>query len=55
MIPGRSLSGFSEFELIARVSVSGQPTAQSGDWFGSRIVKPAESDAVTLSIERQIP
>jgi len=55
MIPGRSLSGFPEFELIARVSLSGQPIEQSGDWFGTQIVKPAESDAVKLSIERQVP
>jgi len=55
MIPGRSLSGFPEFELIARVSLSGQPIEQSGDWFGAQIVKPAESDAVKLSIERQVP
>jgi len=55
MIPGRSLSGFAEFELIARVSLSGQPIEQSGDWFGAQIVKPAEDDAVRLSIERQVP
>ncbi len=55
MVPGRSLSGFTEFELIARVSVSGGPAAKSGDWFGSRIVKPAESNRVELSIEDQVP
>ena len=55
MIPGRTLSAFDEFELIARVSVSGQPIAQSGDWFGSELVKPAENDAVTLSIAHQVP
>mgnify|MGYP001813486026 CR=1 FL=1 len=38
MIPGRTLSAFPEVELIARVSLSGQPVAQSGDWFGSQIV-----------------
>ena len=55
MVPGRSLSGFAEFELIARVSLSGRPAAQSGDWFGSRIVKPAESNRVELSIQEQVP
>ena len=55
MIPGRALSGFPEIELVARVSVSGQPVAQSGDWFGSEIVKPSENDAVTLSIAQQVP
>jgi cytochrome c-type biogenesis protein CcmH len=55
MVPGRSLSGFAEFELLARVSVSGQPTAQPGDWFGSQIVKPAENGNIELSIDQQIP
>jgi len=55
MIPGRTLSGFTELELIARVSLSGQPVAQSGDWFGSQIVKPAENNNVTLSIAEQVP
>ncbi len=55
MIPGRALSGFAEFELVARVSLSGQPVAQTGDWFGARIVKPAESDRIALSIEQQVP
>ncbi len=55
MVPGRSLSAFAEFELIARVSVSGQPRAQSGDWFGTLLVKPAESNRVDLSIQDQVP
>lgn len=55
MIPGRALSAFAEFELVARVSVSGQPTAQSGDWFGATIVKPAENDRIELSIQQQVP
>ncbi len=55
MVPGRSLSAFAEFELIARVSVSGGPAAKSGDWFGSEIVKPAESNRVELSIQEQVP
>ncbi len=55
MIPGRNLSAFAEFEIIARVSVSGQPIAQSGDWFATAIVKPAENATVTLRIEQQVP
>jgi len=55
MIPGRNLSGFVEFEVVVRVSVSGQPIAQSGDWFASAIVKPAESNEVSLVIEQQVP
>jgi cytochrome c-type biogenesis protein CcmH len=55
MVPGRALSGFAEFELIARISVSGQANAQSGDWFGSKIVKPAENSSIELSIQQQVP
>jgi cytochrome c-type biogenesis protein CcmH len=54
MVPGRELSGFDEFELVARVSVSGQPVSQPGDWFGSVIVKPAESGSISLSIDTPV-
>ena len=54
MIPGRNLSAFAEFEMIARASVSGNPIAQTGDWFGSTIVRPAESAQVSLSISEQV-
>lgn len=54
MVAGRSLSGFEEFELEARVSLSGQPGRQSGDWFGSVLVRPAESGSVSLSIDTQV-
>jgi cytochrome c-type biogenesis protein CcmH len=54
MVPGRNLSAFAEFELIARVSVSGQPSAQPGDWFGTMIVKPAELDDVQIIIQQQV-
>jgi len=55
MIPGRRLSAFAEVEIVVRISVSGQPVAQSGDWFASQIVKPAENNTVSLQINRQIP
>lgn len=55
MIPGRPLSAFAELEIVARVSVSGQPIAQKGDWFGSATVKPAESQRVSLQIDQQQP
>ncbi|MBU2677778.1 MAG: hypothetical protein KJP16_11910 [Gammaproteobacteria bacterium] len=55
MVEGRSLSGFAEFELLARVSVSGSPAASSGDWFGTMIVRPADKAAVFLAIDRQVP
>jgi cytochrome c-type biogenesis protein CcmH len=55
MIPGRNLSAFPEFEIVARVSISGEPVAQSGDWFTAVIVKPAESNELSLSIDQQVP
>jgi len=53
MVAGRELSGFAEFELEARVSLSGQPGKQPGDWFGIVTVKPAENNSVTISIDTQ--
>ena len=55
MIPGRTLSGFSQFELLARVSESGNPIAQSGDWFGALIFDSGGEKAVDLVIDRQTP
>lgn len=55
MVAGRSLSGFEQFELLARVSLSGQPVPQTGDWFGTELVRPADARQVTLSIDEQVP
>jgi cytochrome c-type biogenesis protein CcmH len=54
MVAGRELSGFEEFELVARVSLSGQPVSQPGDWFGSVLVKPAENGSIALSIDTPV-
>ena len=55
MMPGRLLSGFSELEIVARVSRTGNPTAQSGDWFGALIVSPNSGQTVDLVIDQAIP
>lgn len=55
MVPGRTLSAFAEVEIIARVSVSGQPIAQSGDWFATAVVTPSESNTLALQIDQQVP
>ena len=55
MVAGRVLSGFDEFELLARVSLSGGPAAASGDWFGTLIVRPADARSVFLAIDQQVP
>ncbi len=55
MVAGRALSGFDEFELLARVSLSGGPAAAPGDWFGTMIVRPADTRSVFLAIDQQVP
>lgn len=55
MIPGRLLSNFERLEILARVSSSGQPMAQSGDWFGSREIEAAGVNDVDIVIGQQVP
>ena len=49
---GRSLSDFETFRLIARISQSGQATAQKGDLQGEMLVSPKREDRVTLVINQ---
>jgi hypothetical protein len=37
------------------VSASGQPVAQTGDWYGQSIVRPAQSNSVAIIIDQQVP
>ncbi len=55
MIPSRLLSGFSELEIVARASVSGNPIAQSGDWSGSLFIDVSATRSVDLIINQEIP
>ena len=55
MVAGRPLSGFTSFEVVARVSLSGAPAAQSGDWSGSLIVEANSGQTVDLVIDQKIP
>lgn len=52
---GRPLSGFAELEIIARVSVSGSPMAQSGDWSGSLRVNSNDALSIDLIIDQKVP
>jgi len=54
MIPDRLLSGFSELEIVARVSISGQPVAQPGDWYGEKTVRPSETGEISIIIDREV-
>jgi cytochrome c-type biogenesis protein CcmH len=55
MIPGRVPSGFERLEVIARVSLAGQPVAATGDWFGQAIIETANSGNVKITIDQQVP
>jgi cytochrome c-type biogenesis protein CcmH len=54
MMPGRLLSAFERLEIVARVSMSGGPAAQPGDWYGSLVVSDPGSAPVSIVIDRQL-
>jgi len=55
MIPGRTLSNFATLEIVARVSASGQPIAQPGDWFGNQVIDTGTTRDLDIVIEHQVP
>jgi len=55
MVEGRPLSGFTDLELIARVSISGSPMAQSGDWSGTSRVNTNDAKLIDLIIDQKVP
>jgi len=56
MLPGRSLAEFESLLLVARVSFSGEPTAQPGDLFGELEYRPGEGNGVAdLVIDQIVP
>jgi cytochrome c-type biogenesis protein CcmH len=54
MIPGRSLADFEELNLVARLSRTGQPTEQAGDWYAQAVVRPTDGAAVELVIDQVV-
>jgi cytochrome c-type biogenesis protein CcmH len=54
MIQGRSLAAYPEVTVVARLSSSGQPTAQPGDWFAQTVVKPTAGEPVALVIDQVV-
>ncbi len=40
--------------VIARVSASGQPFEQPGDWYGSATLVTAETNSLSLVIDRRV-
>jgi len=56
MIPTMKLSSFEDVTVGARVSKSGNPIAQTGDWFNeTESVNIANTPSVTLVIDQQTP
>jgi cytochrome c-type biogenesis protein CcmH len=54
MIPGSSLANHEQLTVVARLSVTGQPTAQPGDWFAETVVNPKEAGGVALVIDQVV-
>jgi cytochrome c-type biogenesis protein CcmH len=54
MIQGRSLGDYDELTLVARVSTSGQPTAQPGDLQGEAVFRPKDGGTVALVIDQVV-
>lgn len=56
MLPGRTLSGLTEVQLIARIANGGEPTAQPGDISGQmRLMTGGDSGKVKIHMDRLLP
>ncbi|HKX98277.1 MAG TPA: tetratricopeptide repeat protein [Steroidobacteraceae bacterium] len=55
MLPGMSLAGAGPLTLIARISLTGQPVASSGDLFGEVSYDFASAHPVDITINRVVP
>jgi cytochrome c-type biogenesis protein CcmH len=54
MIAGRSLASYPEIAVVARLSRSGQPIEQPGDWFAQTTVRLGEPGTVALVIDQVV-
>jgi len=55
MVPGRLPSAYEQLEIIVRISASGQPMAQPGDWFGQGLLRPADGASIAIVVDQQVP
>lgn len=57
MLPTRTLADAQDVEIVARLSASGMPTEQSGDYFGSAAYSfsHGEQGSVTIEINQRVP
>jgi len=54
MIAGRSLASYPEIAVVARLSRTGQPIEQPGDWFAQATVRLGEPGTVALVIDEVV-
>ncbi|WP_439135875.1 c-type cytochrome biogenesis protein CcmI [Pseudomaricurvus sp.] len=57
MAPGMTIASVPKLEVVARISKSGEPVPQSGDWQGSfgPVVLAELNEPLSLSVDQQIP
>jgi len=55
MIPSRRLSNYDQVRLVARLSMSGNPIAASGDVFSEATIAPGSDTEVELVLDRMEP
>lgn len=55
MMPGRTMSSAQQLTIVARISLSGQPVAASGDLFGEATWQPGKSGALSIVVDRKVP
>jgi cytochrome c-type biogenesis protein CcmH len=54
MIAGRSIGDFEEITLVARLSKSGQPAEQPGDWYAQTSYRPKEGNGTVALVIDQV-
>ena len=54
MTPATKMSDFAAYDIVARLSATGKPTAVTGDWFGT-VAGIAAGTTVTIVIDQQVP
>lgn len=54
MIAGRSLGDFEEITLVARLSKSGQPQEQPGDWYAQASYRPKDGNGTVALVIDQV-
>ncbi len=55
MMPGRDISSVDAVKLIARVSLSGQPIASSGDVFGELDISLPMDETIAITLDQVVP